>query len=76
MKKSSRRSASSAWRVADGSVTPDAGRRGGCWTALPNVRRVLVDTSVLFPVSVLGLLVALTEDAVHQVLWTDDLSEG
>jgi len=37
------------------------------------VRRVLVDTSVLFPFSVMDLLLALTEDAVHQVLWTDDL---
>jgi hypothetical protein len=37
------------------------------------VRRVLVDTSVLFPFSVMDLLLALTEDSVHQVLWTDDL---
>ena len=37
------------------------------------MRRVLVDTSVLFPFSVMDLLLALTEDAVHQVLWTDDL---
>jgi predicted nucleic acid-binding protein len=37
------------------------------------VRRVFVDTSVLFPFSVMDLLLALTEDGVHQVLWTDDL---
>jgi len=37
------------------------------------VRRVLVDTSVLFPFSVMDLFLALTEDAVHEVLWTDDL---
>jgi hypothetical protein len=36
------------------------------------VRRALVDTSVLFPFSVMDLLLALTEDSVHQVLWTDD----
>lgn len=38
-----------------------------------SVRRVLVDTSVLFPFSVMDLMLALSEDAVHQVLWTDDL---
>lgn len=37
------------------------------------MRRVFVDTSVLFPFSVMDLLLALTEDAVHQVVWTDDL---
>ena len=37
------------------------------------MRRVLVDTSVLFPFSVMDLMLALSEDAVHQVLWTDDL---
>jgi len=37
------------------------------------VRWVLVDTSVLFPFSVMDLFLALTEDAVHEVLWTDDL---
>lgn len=37
------------------------------------MRRVLVDTSVLFPFSVMDLLLALTEDSVHQVLWTNDL---
>lgn len=38
-----------------------------------SVRRVLVDTSVLFPFSVMDLMLALSEDAVHQVPWTDDL---
>jgi hypothetical protein len=33
----------------------------------------LVDTSALFPFTVMDLLLALTEDAVHQVLWTDDV---
>lgn len=37
------------------------------------MRRVLVDTSVLFPFSVMDLMLALSEDAVHQVLWADDL---
>jgi predicted nucleic acid-binding protein len=37
------------------------------------VRRVFIDTSVLFPFSVMDLLLALTEDGVHQVLWTDEL---
>lgn len=37
------------------------------------MRRVFIDTSVLFPFSVMDLLLALTEDGVHQVLWTDEL---
>ena len=37
------------------------------------MRRVLVDTSVLFPFSVMDLMLAPTENAMHQVLWTDDL---
>lgn len=39
------------------------------------MRRVLVDTSVLFPFSVMDLFLALTENTVHQVLWTDELLE-
>lgn len=35
--------------------------------------RVFVDTNVLFPFSVMDLLLALTEDAVHEVIWTDAL---
>ena len=32
--------------------------------------RVFVDTNVLFPFSVMDLMLALTEDSVHEVLWT------
>ncbi len=35
--------------------------------------RVFVDTSVLFPFSVMDLLLALTENSIHEVLWTDEL---
>ncbi len=35
--------------------------------------RVFVDTNVLFPFSVMDLMLALTEDAVHEVIWTDAL---
>ncbi|BCB82469.1 hypothetical protein GCM10022251_70100 [Phytohabitans flavus] len=35
--------------------------------------RVFVDTNVLFPFSVMDLMLALTEDAIHEVLWTDAL---
>ena len=38
-----------------------------------DVRRVFVDTSVLFPFSVMDLFLALTETGLHQVLWTDEL---
>lgn len=37
------------------------------------VGRVFVDTNVLFPFSLMDLMLALTEDAVHEVLWTDRL---
>jgi len=37
------------------------------------VARVFVDTNVLFPFSVMDLMLALTEDGVHEVLWTDAL---
>ena len=33
--------------------------------------RVFVDTNVLFPFSVMDLFLALTEDAVHEVIWAD-----
>jgi predicted nucleic acid-binding protein len=39
------------------------------------VRRIYVDTSVLFPFSVMDLFLALAEDSVHQVLWSDELLE-
>jgi hypothetical protein len=32
--------------------------------------KVFVDTNVLFPFSVMDLMLALTEDGVHEVLWT------
>jgi predicted nucleic acid-binding protein len=37
------------------------------------VKRVFVDTSVLFPFSVMDLMLALTEDGIHDVLWTEAL---
>ncbi|XKK36892.1 PIN domain-containing protein [Nocardiopsis sp. ARC36] len=35
--------------------------------------RIFVDTNVLFPFSVMDLLLALTEDMVHEVIWTERL---
>ncbi len=35
--------------------------------------RIFVDTNVLFPFSVMDLMLALTEDGVHEVLWSDAL---
>ncbi|XVU24535.1 PIN domain-containing protein [Actinoplanes sp. CA-054009] len=35
--------------------------------------RIFVDTNVLFPFSVMDLMLALTEDGVHEVLWTQAL---
>lgn len=32
--------------------------------------RVFIDTNVLFPFSVMDLLLALTEDSVHEVIWS------
>jgi predicted nucleic acid-binding protein len=37
--------------------------------------RVFIDTNVLFPFSVMDLMLALTEDGIHTVLWTDALLE-
>jgi predicted nucleic acid-binding protein len=37
------------------------------------MQRVFVDTSVLFPFSVMDLMLALTEDGIHDVLWTEAL---
>jgi hypothetical protein len=34
---------------------------------------VFVDTNVLFPFSVMDLMLALTEDGVHEMLWTQAL---
>ncbi|MBB4914041.1 PIN domain-containing protein [Streptosporangium saharense] len=35
--------------------------------------RVFVDTNVLFPFSLMDLMLALTEDAVHTLVWSDHL---
>jgi predicted nucleic acid-binding protein len=35
--------------------------------------RIFVDTNVLFPFSVMDLMLALTENAVHEVIWTETL---
>lgn len=35
--------------------------------------RVFADSNVLLPFSVMDLLLALSEDGVHEVIWTDDL---
>lgn len=35
--------------------------------------RVFVDTNVLFPFSLMDLMLALTEDSVHEVMWTECL---
>ncbi|HEX5543220.1 MAG TPA: hypothetical protein VFX60_16955 [Micromonospora sp.] len=35
--------------------------------------RVFVDTNVLFPFSIMDVMLALTEDSVHEVLWTQTL---
>ena len=37
------------------------------------VARVFIDTNVLFPFSVMDLMLALTEDGIHGVMWSDDL---
>jgi hypothetical protein len=35
--------------------------------------RIFVDTNVLFPFSVMDLLLALSEDGIHEVIWTETL---
>jgi excisionase family DNA binding protein len=37
------------------------------------VARVFIDTKVLLPFSVMDLMLALTEDGIHDVMWSDDL---
>jgi predicted nucleic acid-binding protein len=37
------------------------------------VHRVFIDTNVLFPFSVMDLLLGLSEDSVHTVVWSDAL---
>ena len=50
-------------------------RGRGCRPALLINRRarIFVDTNVLFPFSVMDLVLALGEDGVHTVVWTDAL---
>jgi hypothetical protein len=38
-----------------------------------SVRRVLPDTNVCYPISLLDLLLRLDEAALHEIIWTDDL---
>ncbi|MGI8663823.1 MAG: hypothetical protein ACR2LQ_11525 [Acidimicrobiales bacterium] len=35
--------------------------------------RIFVDTNALFPFSIMDLLLALSEDGIHTVVWTDNL---
>lgn len=35
--------------------------------------RVFVDTNVLFPFSVMDVMLALTEDSVHEIVWSERL---
>jgi len=35
--------------------------------------KIFADTNVLFPFSVMDLLLALTEDGLHELLWTEAL---
>ncbi len=37
------------------------------------VAKVFIDTNVLFPFSVMDLMLALTEDGIHDVMWSDNL---
>ncbi|MDQ3756331.1 MAG: PIN domain-containing protein [Actinomycetota bacterium] len=37
------------------------------------LRRILLDTNVCFPISLLDLMLRLDEAAFHEVLWTEDL---
>lgn len=55
-------------RIADIAGTADLP-----YLCLRIVGRVFVDTNVLFPFSVMDLMLALTEDGIHEVMWTDAL---
>jgi excisionase family DNA binding protein len=55
-------------RIADIATTADLP-----YLSLRIVARVFVDTNVLFPFSVMDLMLALTEDGIHDVMWTDAL---
>ena len=37
------------------------------------MNRIFADTNVLFPFSVMDLLLALSEDGLHELIWTDAL---
>lgn len=43
------------------------------YLCLPSVSRVFIDTNVLFPFAVMDLMLALSEDSVHHVMWSDRL---
>jgi excisionase family DNA binding protein len=55
-------------RIADIAATA-----GLPYLCLLSVARVFVDTNVLFPFSIMDLMLALTEDGIHDVMWTDEL---
>lgn len=55
-------------RIADIAATADLP-----YLCLPFVARVFIDTNVLFPFSVMDLMLALTEDGIHDVIWSDNL---
>src|SRR6185437_14861264 len=55
-------------RIAD--IADTAGLPYLC---LPSVSRVFIDTNVLFPFAVMDLMLALSEDSVHHVMWSDRL---
>src|SRR6266566_178543 len=55
-------------RIADIVATADLP-----YLCLLFVARVFIDTNVLFPFSVMDLMLALSEDGIHDVMWTDDL---
>ncbi len=35
------------------------------------MNRIFADTNVLFPFSVMDLLLALSEDGLHELIWTE-----
>jgi excisionase family DNA binding protein len=55
-------------RIADIAATADLP-----YLCLLFVAIVFIDTNVLFPFSVMDLMLALTEDGIHDVMWSDDL---
>lgn len=55
-------------RIADIAATAELP-----YLCLRSVTRVFVDTNVLFPFSLMDLMLALSEDGIHDVMWTDAL---